>query len=99
MAVRVRSAAAPLCRLPSVGGLSARDAAAIVGMSADTFRRSMSRARGAGLVLTVPVEEWPFPDRPMYDEAAVKAWAGSRPGKGNRSDKRGHRPRSGATPQ
>ena len=79
--------------VPVMAGLSAQEAAAIVGMAPDSFRRAMARAREAGQVLTVPPEEWPFPDRPMYDEGAVKAWADSRPGRGNRSENRGHRPR------
>lgn len=61
--------------------LERAQAAAIAGVTADTFSAYVSRGQA------------PAPSRhigrtPLWDEATVRAWAGLRPGKGSRATPR-----------
>ena len=67
-------------RRPASRRLHTAEAAELAEMTQAAFRGAMTRARSQGVDLRVP---GPDARTPMWDEAGLKKWLASRPGRGN----------------
>ena len=52
--------------------------AAAIGMDVATFRKAMMRERKRNRDYQLPKDQWPDLRTPLYDAAAVEAWARGR---------------------
>ena len=56
------------------------EAAALAGLTPETFRKAMQRERAKGRDYRMPVDQWYPGNNPAWDEAHVRAWAARRDG-------------------